>query len=886
MNNTNFKTLKTTIILVLLLVCNYAVAQTYPLSDEALAAKIAAKEQITDVPTIYITIPDVGTDGIATDYELNDQLKKNDDDTDYHDATIQVVDLSGTLENFTDNGLQIKVRGNSTALPGGGKRPYRLKFAKDKKDEAGNVIETHKHDLLGSGYKKRNWTLLANTFDPTMMRNAITYHIGKYIGMPFCPGYKFVDLVINGNYRGTYQVSDQVEVGSHRIDIDEDTDWYLEYVNWSNMAEEPYVGDGTMTVCIKNPEYSATKEAEQLAQLKDDVKTWSTAWENAFQSSSKSSGWQAYNDVESMVRFYVGINLTGDYDGWFVFKGYRTPTGPFFWGPLWDKDLAYDNCQWLPANGNEMLVEEYNKSNLDGNIQKLWTDHIFIPLVKDKIDALVTDGVYEKLSADIDNIQETLKNTQKQNYKKWNILDSNSGKTRTSTDYSQYVEELDTYIKNRVEWLQGKINTLYENLPEPTASTYNTENYWWSTGQTLNTIQNVTMVNRSFTTGEWNTFCLPFDASQEQMEEALGCQYELKVHSGMDSDETTMLFTTPETLDVTGGIPYLLKPLTQVNATICFNGVIPSENVNNNGTYAYNGKLVTFDNKHFFGASLYHGYELSTSTDYIFNNDIYADNTSLTKTTKDNQSGCRAYLRVPEGETPAISFTAKEDVSCVFDANNSTDDYSDYVVGGKQWDVTINNRTFNNAYWNSLSLPFDVSMEKVKEVFGDGTEVVEFGTFANNQMTFTTVTGNLVAGNPYFIKPANTVVNPVFNGVEITMVDGGNSVAIGSVGSFTANLRPVTLKTDGTELYLSTTGRLSKPSASTRNFSGTRAFFTVNDANMAKQISIVMDGETSSISSIETEETQFSIYNLNGQRMEGKLPKGIYIANGKKIIIK
>ena len=277
MNNTNFKTFKTTITLVLLLVCNYTFAQTYPLSDEALAAKIAAKEQITDVPTVYITIPDVGTNGIATDYELNDQLKKNNDDTDYHDATIQVVDVSGTLENFIDDGLQIKVRGNSTSLPGGGKRPYRLKFAKDKKDEAGNVIETHKHDLLGSGYKKRNWTLLSNVFDPSLMRNAITYHIGKYIGMPFCPGYKFVDLVINNNYRGTYQISDQIEVGSHRIDIDEDNDWYLEYVNWDTMAEEPYVGDGTMIVCIKNPEYSATKEAEQLAQLKEDVKVWSTA---------------------------------------------------------------------------------------------------------------------------------------------------------------------------------------------------------------------------------------------------------------------------------------------------------------------------------------------------------------------------------------------------------------------------------------------------------------------------------------------------------------------------------------------------------------------------------------------------------------------------------
>ena len=118
------------------------------------------------------------------------------------------------------------------------------------------------------------------------------------------------------------------------------------------------------------------------------------------------------------------------------------------------------------------------------------------------------------------------------------------------------------------------------------------------------------------------------------------------------------------------------------------------------------------------------------------------------------------------------------------------------------------------------------------------------------------------------------------------MANGGNSVAIGSIGSFTANLRPVTLRTDGTELYLSTSGRLSKPSGSTRNFSGTRAYFIVNDADLAKQISIVMDGETNAISSVETEEPSFIIFNLNGQRMEGKLPKGIYIVNGKKIIIK
>jgi hypothetical protein len=166
----------------------------------SLTYKIKNKLQLTDVPTLYLTIPDV------TDLDKDLVKNRQTGEALYHKASIDVVDKNNTLEEFSDDKLDIKVRGNSTADPS--KRAYRLKFGKDEKDKVtGKLIKTHKHDLMGGGYAKRNWALLANCFDHSLIRNALTCELGKIIGMPFNPGYCFVDLVINGDYRGTYQVT-------------------------------------------------------------------------------------------------------------------------------------------------------------------------------------------------------------------------------------------------------------------------------------------------------------------------------------------------------------------------------------------------------------------------------------------------------------------------------------------------------------------------------------------------------------------------------------------------------------------------------------------------------------------------------------------------------
>ena len=607
----------------------------------SLESKIANKEQLTDVPTIYLTIPldDVNLDNWGKEYNADGSDK-------YRRATIQVVDASGSLEEFIDEGLSIKVRGNSTASPHNGKRPYRLKFDKDVKTD-GVVTGTHKHDLLGLGYKKRNWTLLANAFDNSMIRNAITYHLGNYVGMSFCPGYKFVDLVINGSYRGTYQVSDQVEVGKNRVDIDEANDWFLEGVSWTSMTEAPYTPDGEPYLCIKNPEPETDAEEQALV---DEVTAWKTTWLNSFDNGS----FDKTNDLESLVKYYIAINITADLDGWFVFKGYRTPTGPFTWGPIWDKDLAYGN--YSEADDN-LMVENYPKCNFRWKIIALQSNAKFMKAVKAKMDELVAYGLYDKLVSDIDNIAATIEQTQALNFTKYDIANPGVGSVVRSS-YPEYITQLKEWLRARITFVQNQVNTFVSNLPSPNEGTYTPTNYWWYTGLSSGTNYNMTVSNgHALTANTWNTFCLPFDATQAQMESALGCTYELKVHSGMAADGETMLFTAPATRNITAGVPYLIKPTQNVNTYGKFNDVVYSVNVNN-GSNAYNGDGVTFDNKHYFYASLFHGYEVSTATDYLFNNDKYTEGTnSFTQATSDNpHDGMRAFIRVTDGTMPKISF--------------------------------------------------------------------------------------------------------------------------------------------------------------------------------------------------------------------------------------
>lgn len=643
----------------------------------SLEGKIAARAQISNVPTIYIDLPGIGNQA------LNDYLYKirgsdtKAEEAPYRPAKIQVVATSDTsspdyLESFTEdaideNGntnLEIKVRGNSTA--DAEKRPYRLKFASKKTSTDGKA---HKHDLLGYGYAKRNWTLLANVNDRSLLRNALTYHIAKAVGMPFAAGYKFVDLVINNEYRGTYQVSDHCEVDADRINVNADTGWYVEFQGRNDMCDYPMCfAEGGVLMNINNPEPDDENDTDQRAAIINPMKDWFlNTWKKAFSSgfSNPATGWRAYNDEETLLKFWIATELTGDYDGLMSVKAYREADGKLCWGPLWDKDLAFGNWDSMAAPDGKLVANLKQASCVQGYFENLTKDPAFMAHAKETLDNLISGGIKDHLLAKIDEMADVVRQTQKLNHDKWGDHPSGAfGHVDGLADYQAYVDQLKDWLSARIDYVQQRFaqlvveaNTVSGNLTLDAAKNQSDNGI---KVELLDKLYDITLLNKSFEKGKWSAISLPFAANEQTLKSVFGDQYELKELAGIYSNGTTLYFATSADKAINPGMPYLIKPSKAVDANPVFNGVMLAYCQNWDNNHKPYGESVTFGN-YTFSANLYLNSLNVDGTDLLIGGDA-ASYTTPQKveswSTTGPVYGINAYIRKANGaENPTISFT-------------------------------------------------------------------------------------------------------------------------------------------------------------------------------------------------------------------------------------
>ena len=870
----------------------------------SLTYKIKNKLQLTDVPTLYLTIPDV------TDLDKDLVKNRQTGEALYHKASIDVVDKNNTLEEFSDDKLDIKVRGNSTADPS--KRAYRLKFGKDEKDKVtGELIKTHKHDLMGGGYAKRNWALLANCFDHSLIRNALTCELGKIIGMPFNPGYCFVDLVINGDYRGTYQVTDHPEVGSHRIDIDEDKDWYIEFQGRSDMLDEPYLNITDLPMfSIKNPDYTDAADADKLAALKVKMEDWVKQWKSGFSydasiTQSDTKGWRAYNDEDQLLKWFLETEITADYDGYMTIKAYRATDGKLFWGPVWDKDLAWDNygdyTKTLGAaleNASSIRYYVYNP----GSGTAILSDPRFVKRVYETYNKLVEDGLEQKLLDIVDQLHLRVNQTQQLNFEKWGITTVYGGleKYHEWTDYAQYPEQLKTFITARLAFLKEKFKEIYDDVCTVKEATYTPTNQWYSTDLTTGSYLNQKVVGRSFKANQWNTYCMPFSTTMEQMKEVFGNDVQVVAHSGMDIDGTTMLFA-PYTSELKAGCPYLVMPSADVSDPT-FKDVINTDAPVQKKSY--NGQRVSFDGKHSFYGTLFTADVVDKSTDYLFSNDVYATDASLAKAPSNTENGARAFIRVSDGTTPAIKIqTADEASKFTYDVTNGYVHTAWCQYDNQTKNVTIENRgTLHAGEWNMMCLPFKLSAAGYKKAFGEDVKVAEFtgvtksegGELVSFNLAYINEKNGMKAATPYLIKPSKDIpmADVTFEGVKVS-TKTTEEQAIGDVNcKLIGTLQPTILDKGHLQLVLMSNNQLHYVDPNpTDPMHACRAYFELTDVAAAKNFSFSIDGETTGVKVIDVNAPSTSIntrvYNMNGQlvgtSMEN-LPQGIYVIAGKKVV--
>lgn len=207
-------------------------------------------------------------------------------------------------------------------------------------------------------------------------------------------------------------------------------------------------------------------------------------------------------------------------------------------------------------------------------------------------------------------------------------------------------------------------------------------------------------------------------------------------------------------------------------------------------------------------------------------------------------------------------------------------------------------RTLSKDYWNTFCVPFALDADQVTQYFGEGTQLRTYEGNCNNNIVYFATVDNIKAGKPYIMKPGNAVVqNPTFEGVSMvaTGLDkNGNPQAVGDASTVQMKgiYNQILLKTDKTELFLGDNDLFYYPidDIDARTIGGLRAYFIVPQGTDIKKLRANLDGTPTSLYTIfDTEESNAPVYNLQGQCVGNSLralKSGIYIQNGKKVVVK
>ena len=381
--------------------------------------------QRTDVPSVYI----------ETENRRSITSKEQ-----YINCTLIYVDGESMLRY---ENTQIRGRGNSSWW-NADKKSYRVKFA-------------NKERFLGEGFANaKSWTFLANHGDKTMIRNALTYDLGRFMGMKFCPAARFVDVYLNGDYRGTYQISDQVQVHKKRIEVSEENGWLLEVVN-ENSKEAPLITTTRYGIMytIKNPKDEQLTLGKRIA-----VGQWLRSFEEAVASDQfmdPQRGWRAFVDENDLINWYVGAEITGNIDALYSIYMYKDgDDDKMHFGPLWDLDLGYDNSSERSLLRQMEAYLGLRDRPFEKIVQRLWKDPWFAQACNDRLQQLVDNGLQQYLLSHIDSLRSAIWQTQTENFRKWRINQEvySWAKRAYYNNYDSYINDLKGFVNIHIPYLQ------------------------------------------------------------------------------------------------------------------------------------------------------------------------------------------------------------------------------------------------------------------------------------------------------------------------------------------------------------------------------------------------------------------------------------------------
>lgn len=357
--------------------------------------------------------------------------------------------------------LEIKARGNWTRK-GFAKKPFKLKLKEKQK-------------MLGLS-KSKHFAILAHADDNFgYMRNYVGFNLGKRIGLPWTPSQQPVEVVINGDYRGLYFLTESIRIEKNRIDIQELED---------NVSDPTLISGGYLVELDNYDEENQIQMAEQSCvtdQWLDRLRvTWDTPEEyseiqkrfitDQFEAMNNLVGensddlWK-YLDLDDAVRYYLVeeiVSHTESYHGsTYLFRD-RGEGQKWHFSPLWDfgnawsgnDDAFFYDCD---SYGNTWIPSIRQNAKFNDKVKATWL-------------WFMNNG-YKGLVDDIDLYEKHLRAAAVADHKRWDGKPHPEGGQAVADNSSMPAKA--AKVKNRlsakINWLKKQFGNYLEtpDAPEP-----------------------------------------------------------------------------------------------------------------------------------------------------------------------------------------------------------------------------------------------------------------------------------------------------------------------------------------------------------------------------------------------------------------------------------
>lgn len=384
----------------------------------------------------------------------------------YRDATFALTNPAISSTAFALNG-KVRGRGHETwTLP---KKPYKVQFANDAAYAA-------LPDVLGMK-KNRNWALLADYLDRSLIRNKLTYSLGTSSafrdGLKWSPTCQHVEVVVNGEYEGVYLFCEDIRLAPERLnlykmstdaakgeitggfifEIDQKLDCY-----YSDTINLQHVTPGGTSICINTPDETAITLAQQ---------TYAKAYVDAVEADIYGAMRLDKMNTVSFADWYLVEELVHNPDGTFFSSDYMwkdadSAADPkdrlLNMGPLWDHDHAIGNTVefnlWSPEGCWITKGRPYDYNWY----RKIFDSPAFAKLVTDRWKAK-RPALQRLVDAGVDAYARRLREAQARNFSRWQILGLPLASYYYYPTWEQEVAFVKTYLDQRMAWMDTAFAT-------------------------------------------------------------------------------------------------------------------------------------------------------------------------------------------------------------------------------------------------------------------------------------------------------------------------------------------------------------------------------------------------------------------------------------------